>query len=328
MYRRAIVIVSSLIILLIPNLTAAANQPAVPAGQGLEISPPLIELKADPGQTVSTQIKLRNVTKGALVTKDEINDFVAAGENGEPKLLLDQNEQSPYSIKNWLSTIPSVTLQPGEQKVIPITMNVPMNASPGGHYGVVRFTGRPPEIEDTGVSLSASIGSLILVNVSGNVSEQAKISDMYTASGDKRRSIFEYGPINIVEKIQNTGNVHFKPKGTVRLTNMFGKEVASYQLNDKSGNVLPGSTRKFDQTYNKKLLFGRYKAQADVVYGSDSKILSRTISFWVIPYKLILIVIALIVLIIFGIKRYNRHIVKRAGKKSSSDKDEKKNKKK
>lgn len=328
MFRRAVIIFSLLAILLIPNFAAAATQPTPASGQGLEISPPLLDLKADPGQTVKTQIKLRNVTKGPLVTKDEVNDFVSGGEDGQPKLLLDSNEQSPYSIKTWLSTIPSVTLQPGEQKTIPITMVVPQNASPGGHYGVVRFTGRPPELDDTGVSLSASIGTLILVKVSGNVTEQAKISEMYAAKGDKQRSMFEYGPINIIEKVENTGNIHFKPKGTVRLTNIFGKEVASYQLNEKGGNVLPGSTRKFEQTYNKKLLFGRYKAQADVVYGSDNKILSRTISFWVIPYKLILIALAIIVLIVFGIKRYNRYILKKAGKKSSGSKDEAKTKNK
>jgi hypothetical protein len=325
MFRRALIIVSSLIVLLIPNLAVA--QTAQTAGQGLEISPPLKELKADPGQTVITEIRLRNVTKGPLVTKSEVNDFVAAGEDGQPKLLLDNNEQSPYSIKSWLSTIPSVTLNPGEQKPIPITMTVPKNAGPGGHYGVVRFTGRPPELEDSGVSLSASVGTLMLVNVSGNVSESAQISEMYASQKDKQRSLFEYGPVTIIEKIKNTGNTHFKPKGNVRVTNMFGKEVGMYQLNEKGGNVLPGSTRKFEQTLNKKFMFGRYKAQADVVYGSDSKILSRTISFWVIPYKLILIVLAAIALIIFLIRQYNKAIVKKASKKSSSKKkDDKKDK--
>ena len=325
MFRRALIVIGSLAILLIPSIAAA--QAGQTAGQGLEISPPLKELKADPGQTVTTQVKLRNVTTGPLVTKDEVNDFVSGGEDGQPKLLLDANEQSPYSIKSWLSTIPSVTLQPGEQKTITITMNVPKNAGPGGHYGVVRFTGRPPELEDTGVSLSASVGTLFLVNVSGNVSETAQISEMFVTQNGKQRSLFEYGPVTVVEKVQNTGNTHFKPKGSVRVTNMFGKEVGLYQLNEKGGNVLPGSTRKFEQTLNKKLLFGRYKAQADVVYGSENKILSRTISFWVIPYKLILLVLFVILLLVVFIRRYNRYIVKKA-KKSSSSKDEKKNQKK
>lgn len=315
--KRLIGVLIIIIGILLPTLPVSAQNGA---GQGLEISPPLIELSANPGDEVKTQIRLRNVTNGSLVTKAQTNDFVAAGEDGQPKLLLDETEQSPYSIKDWLTTIPSVTLQPQEQKTLEVTMNVPEDVGPGGHYGVVRFTGLPPEVEDTGVSLSASVGTLILVNVSGNISEQAKIAEFYTAKGEAKRWLFEYGPINLVQKIQNDGNVHIKPKGSVRVLNMFGKEVKSFQLNEAGGNVLPGSTRKFEQTLEQKFMFGRYRVQADVVYGSENKIISRTISFWVIPYKLIFITLLVIVLIIFLIKRYNKYIVGKA-RKSSSKKD-------
>lgn len=296
-----------------------ANAQQSSSGQGLEISPPLKEFSANPGQVVKTEVKLRNVTTQTLVTSSQLNDFVADGESGQPKLLLDNTEQSPYSIKSWLGTIPSVTLKPKEQKSIPITISVPADASPGGHYGVVRFTGLPPGVESTGVSLSASIGTLFLVKVSGNIVEQANISNMFTSQSGKQRWLFETGPVNITEKIQNTGNVHFKPRGTVQVKNMFGRETALFQLNENGGNVLPSSTRRFDQTLNKKFLFGRYTAAADVVYGSNNKIISRTISFWVIPYKLILIVLLAIVLIIFLIRRYNKHIIKKAQKGNSKN---------
>lgn len=324
--RRALVILSALTVLLIPNLVGA--QSAQQTGQGLEISPPLLDIKADPGQSLQTEVRIRNVTKGPLIVKPQVNDFVAAGEDGQPKLLLDDTEESPFSIKKWIVVSNSLRIEPGEQKKYSITLNVPKDAGPGGHYGVVRFTGLPPEIEDTGVSLSASVGTLVLVNVSGNISEQARVSEMYTSKGDKKRSFFEYGPVTVVQKIQNTGNIHFKPKGTVRIVNMLGKETASFQVNDKGGNVLPGSTRKFEQTLDKKFLIGRYKAQADLVYGSDNKIISRTISFWVIPYKLIIIIIGAIALLIFLLRQYNRYIVKKARKQSSSKKDEHNTKKK
>ncbi len=314
-FVRLLVIIPAFAFVLLP-LTAQAQQGN--AGQGLEISPPLLDLKLNPGQILHTTIRLRNVTTGPLVAKAQLNDFVAAGEDGQPKLLLNENEQSPYSIKSWLSTIPAITLQPKEQKPIPITITVPKNAGPGGHYGVVRFTGTPPGVEGAGVSLNASIGTLILVNVSGNVVEQANISDMYTMQNGKHRWLFEYGPVSLVEKIQNTGNTHVKPSGTVRVVNMLGKDTATFKLNENGGNVLPGSTRKFEQVLGNKFLIGRYKVQADVVYGSTGKIVSRTISFWVIPYKLILIIILIIVLLIFFMRRYNKHIIKKAQKKSGT----------
>ena len=97
---------------------------------------------------------------------------------------------------------------------------------------------------------------------------------------------------------------------------MFGKEVASFQLNQNKGNILPASIRKFENTLEKKLLFGRYKVQADLVYGSEKKIITASHTFWVIPYKLILLAIAIIVLLYFLIRGYNRVILKRANRKS------------
>ncbi|MBP7806993.1 DUF916 domain-containing protein [Candidatus Saccharibacteria bacterium] len=293
-------------------------------GQGLEISPPLIELKTDPGKTVTTTIRVRNVTQDTLVTKSQTNDFVANGEDGKPKLLLEEDEKSPYSIKDWIVSIPTVTLKKGEQKPIKVTLRVPDNASPGGHFGVIRFTGTPPELEDTGVSLSASVGTLMLVNVSGNTSESAEISELYTAQNGKQRSLFEYGPVTIVERIKNTGNVFFKPSGTIRVNNMFGREVQTFSVNENGGNVLPGSTRKFEQELSNKLLFGKYTVQADIVYGEKNSIITESTSFWVIPYKLIAIFLGAILLIVFFIKRYNKYIVNKAQGKSGRKRDGKK----
>ncbi len=288
------------------------------AGQGLEISPPLVDVKADPGQVIKTQLKVRNVTKETLVVEAEYNDFVASGEDGSPKILLKDEEQSPYSIKDWLSTIPTATLAPRQQQTFDVTITVPKDASPGGHYGVVRYTGTPADAQGSGVSLSASIGTLMLVRVSGDVQESAKITELFSARDGKKRSLFEYGPVGIVTKIENTGNVHIKPKGTIRVSNMFGKTVQDSQLNPSGGNVLPKSTRKFSQQLNKKLLFGKYKVQADVTYGEENKIISQTASFWVIPYKLLAIGGALLALLIFLVTRYNKFIVKRSKKKHSN----------
>jgi hypothetical protein len=310
-FRRSIAAISAVTLLLIPALASAAQ---APAGQGLEIAPPVISLTANPGQVLHTQMRVRNVTSQTLLARAQYDDFVANGEEGQPKILLDKSEQSPYSIKDWIRTIPAVTLASQQQQTVDITLNVPKNAAPGGHYGVIRFTGAPPDVDETAVSLSASVGSLMLVTVSGNVQEQARIAEISTSQNGKKQSLFEYGPVTITTRVENTGNVHLQPKGTIHVTNMFGKQVGNFQLNQANGNVLPKSIRRFNVTLDKKLLFGRYKAVADVVYGKDSTIITSSTTFWVIPYKLILICLAVVFAIIFLIRRYNRLIVKRAQK--------------
>jgi hypothetical protein len=335
-FRRILTTLCLLAVLFIPAVARAQNS----GGQGLEISPPLIDLKADPGQTKTIQIYVRNLTQQTLVVSGEVNDFVAAGEDGQPKFLLEQGESSPYSIKDWIKTVPKVTLVPNERKTVNVVLDLPDNASPGGHYGVVRFTGTPPELEGTGVTLSASVGTLVLVNVSGNIVEQANLVEIYTTKyckqekesdpacpeNPKKQSIFEYGPITIGVRLKNEGNVHFKPSGNIRVTNMFGRETASFKLNEQGSNVLPGSVRKYEQTMQKKLLFGRYRVHADVVYGSNNTILSVSKTFWVIPYKLIAVAVGAIALVIFLIRRYNRVIVKRASKKQGQNAGKRKQK--
>jgi hypothetical protein len=313
-----------LFLLLVLCLGAAGGHTSAQTpGQALEISPPLIELKADPGQTLNTQLRIRNVTQGTLITKAQINDFTAGEDEGQPKILFDEKETSPYTLKSWVSPIPDATLQKSQQLTVPVTLTVPKDASPGGHYGVVRFTGLPPELADQGVALSASVGTLFLVNVSGNIKESADISKIVTLTHGQPRNLFEYGPVTIDTYIKNTGNVHIKPKGTMRITDIFGKEKATYTFNATGGNVLPASTRKFEYVFNKKLLFGPYKVTADLVYGSKNTIVSSTHTFWVIPYKLILGVLGLLAILLFAIRQYNRYIVKRAQKTKTNAKTKK-----
>ncbi len=287
------------------------------AGQGLEISPPLIEQRVDPGQSLSLTIRLRNVTQSTLVARARVDDFVAAGEDGLPQLLVDENaEPSPYSFKEWVGPLDQLTLVGGEAKTLDIALNVPATASPGGHYGVIRFTATPPELEDTGVSLSASIGTLVLLNVSGPVTEQLTFADFFASRGGKRGSFFEYPPITFTERFENSGNVHVKPSGSLRITNIFGQEIASLPINnvERGGNVLPASIRKFEQSLEGKTMIGRYSATASVTYGDDNKTLTRSLSFWVLPYRLLAAIAAGIILILFtfrsSLRGYKRRILK------------------
>lgn len=328
-HRRAIFIVASVLFLAFGlNRALAQDQQA---GQGLEISPPLVDISSDPGKTVKFEITLRNVTSSTLIAKPSVDDFIAEGEEGQPKLLLDDNgEPNPYSISEWVKPIADLRLEPQKAETAHITMNIPSDASPGGHYGVIRFTAVPPELEDSGVSLSASIGSLVLVKISGEVVEKAVFEEFYTSAGEQRKSLFENGPITFVQRIKNEGNTHIKPHGTVRVTNMLGKEVGVLTINENGGNVLPGSIRRFAQEMPNKWMFGRYKAEANVQFSGQN--INSNLTFWVIPYKLIAIIagiaIVLIIVLRYLLRAYGRRAVEKAHQSKSAPKKSVKPKKK
>lgn len=291
------------------------------AGQALEIAPPVINISADPGQTITTQIKLRDVSTSKLLVKSQVNDFVAAGEDGTPKLILDEGETNPYSLKAWVDPLAQMLMEPRQVKDLPVVIRVPANAAPGGYYGVIRFTATPPELQDTGVSLSASLGSLVLLRVNGAAKEGLEIAEFSMNSGGKATTLFESTPVTFVERLKNTGNIHEQPAGQVTITDMFGNNIGLVNVNLPPRNILPASIRKFDQKLDdtiigKKMLFGRYTAKLVVTYGSSKQTVTKSLVFWVIPWRLIAsVIVGLIVaffLLRFGIKRYNQSILDRS----------------
>lgn len=303
------------------TITKVSAQDANNAGQALEIGPPVINISANPGQTVTTDISIRDISSSSLVVRSEFNDFIAGGEDGTPKILLEEDETSPYSFKNWLTPLPVLTLQPREVQTLPITFTVPENASPGGYYGVVRFTGTPPELEGTGVSLSASLGSLILLTVNGEAKEELSIEEFSVNKEGRGGWLFEAAPLTFVQRLKNTGNIHEEPGGLVTVKDMFGNVVATLPINQPPRDILPQSIRKFEVPLDKtvigdKVLFGKYTADLTVTYGADNQAITSSITFWVIPYTLIgIILIALVggfIALRFLIKRYNRHIINKS----------------
>jgi hypothetical protein len=290
-------------------------------GQALEIGPPVLNLSGDPGQTIKATISLRDISSTSLIVKGQFNDFVAGGEDGTPKILLDDAEASPYSFKSWVSPLPNLTLKTKELKNLPITITIPTNASPGGYYGVVRFTATPPELEDTGVSLSASLGALILLKVNGEANESLAVEEFSASHDGRTGSLFEAAPILFTERIKNTGNIHEQPTGLVTVKDMFGNLVATLGVNQPPSNILPGSIRKFESSLDStnignKILFGLYTAELSINYGADKQVVTSKLSFWVIPYTLIIVGIVVLVggfiALRYFVKRYNRHIIKKS----------------
>jgi hypothetical protein len=328
--RRHLIIIGSFVILAIAGsstIVTATDAATLQntGGQALEIAPPVLNLTANPGQTINTKISLRDVSKTQLIVTGQVNDFVASGEDGTPKILLDQTEPNPYSLRSWVRALPQLKLNPRQIDALPVTISIPTDAAPGGYYGIVRFTATPPNLKDQGLSLSASLGALVLLRVNGNVKENLSVASFDVSKGGKTGTIFQTAPLSFVERIRNNGNTHEEPAGQVIITDMFGKKTAAVNVNLPPRNILPQSIRRFEQPLDSsvigdKQLFGRYTAQLVITYGPTKQSVTVIKTFWVIPYTLIAFVIAALVIgfvvLRFVIRRYNRSIITKAQKNS------------
>jgi len=128
-------------------------------------------------------------------------------------------------------------------------------------------------------------------------------------------SFFEHGPVGFLVRLKNSGTVHEQAKGDITVTNWLGKKTQTISVNATGGKILPDSIRRFQEDLGSKQLFGHYTATLALTYAGN-KPLNAKLGFWVIPWKLLtLLLIGLIILIWLlkvGLKRYNEHIISQA----------------
>ncbi len=326
--RKLILILAVLIVVAAQLLPGAAMGAATNSGQALEIAPPLINLRGSPGQTISAQVYIRDVSNSPLIVTNQIDNFVANGESGVPKILLNNNQPDPYSLQGFIQPIKPLLLKPQQVEKLNINVAIPLDASPGGHYGVIRFSGQAPSLNGkNGVAVSASLGALVLLTVNGNIIEHLSLSSFNVSPGNgksKPSSFLQGAPFTLSEVLLNSGNEHVIPTGIVTIKDMFGREVMAMNINGEQGNILPSSKRRFQEVVtainsNHKLFFGRYSASINIDYGTPKKTLTGTMTFWVIPINLIVLWIVVLIggffLIRWLIKRYNQHILDKAQNK-------------
>lgn len=291
-----------------------------PPGNGLRITPVRQELTLEPGQNESYSIEVTNVTTSRTTVNAVVNDFESDDETGQPRLLVNTDEPAPFSVKEFIDLPGEFELAAGESQSVSISVRIPGDALPGGYFGAIRFeAGAGSGSGDGTVALSASVASLLLVSVPGEAEEGMSLDYIEARRGDNGGKFFEYAPDTIAVRLENDGNTILKPIGRVAIKNMFGNEVYSYEFNGGQvrGNILPKSGRIFENSTENIGPLGRYTIEANLSYGDGGgNIITATSSFWVVPWKLLLVAAAVIAFIVWfatrGIKIYNRRIVERS----------------
>jgi hypothetical protein len=180
--------------------------------------------------------------------------------------------------------------------IIQGSVQIPANAAPGGKYFAVFFEPDTSLPEATGTeqqeaaSVSIRIAGLIYLRVSGPISEGASVTK-FSAPG-----FSEYGPVEITTEIKNNGDYHITPNGQITVKDIFGREIAKGDLAET--NIFPDASRKIISKLGTKWMVGRFTASLDATYGESEKALASTLSFWVFPWKLAVVIALAIIIII------------------------------
>jgi hypothetical protein len=294
---------------------ASYAQQAAPSGSGLSISPTVSQLNIKPGGTNHVDITLKNITVDDVIAKGEVDDFKADNNTGNPQIITNSKEPTPNSIKKFISNIDDVPLAKGQQKSVIIGLDVPQNATPGAYYGIIRYRAVPKALATPGpgqVALTASVGTIVLITVPGQVREQVQVNGIHVFRGARESSFFIRPPTSIGIAITNFGNGFVRPFGTVEVHDVLNKTISTFQFNNPKqlGNILPNSKRTFSNNIKGLNKVGRYTVIASVSYGSGSQVLTLKKNFWYVPIWLVILLLLILGGLIFlaarAYRQYNR----------------------
>jgi len=252
--------------------------------------PTRVDVIADPGQTVTAEVKLRNDSPVYQMYSIFIDDFIVSDALGTP-IPVSSTTGNRWSLKSWISAPEVVPVDAKDIQVVKLTFKVPLTALPGGHYAMITYQPNPDlkkgDQRQTANLIGQRVGTLLYLTVSGPITQKAEITKFST---DK---FIEQGPVTFSGSIQNLSDVHINPKGTVTIYGPLNNKVAEIPV--EVGNVFPEINREFKVVWNQKWGYGRYRADLQLAYGTIGGILTTSILFWLFPIRLVIYILILII---------------------------------
>jgi len=267
----------------------------------LKVSPTLLDLKSKPGGALQSTIVVTNELDESVTLEPVVYEAIPnSNENGNADYV---EKTSNSTLANWIDVtkLGVITLAPKESKEMPVFIVIPQDAGPGTHLALMTWKTPKGEDQPGAASILNAVGVNIALDVAGQAVEKGDIVNFIT-EGDVKK--YDKLPVTFVTKLNNSGNRHFLPKGTITVKDMFGKEVVSlpFLQTNSGGNVLPKANRTYKATWDSGFAFGKYTAVLDVMLGGAGK-KTATYEFWVMPAGLAIlwVIILIVVLLILGL---------------------------
>lgn len=339
----------------IPKVLAATAQQTTTEPLSIEISPLPIKLTVKPGNSVSTDLRVRNSGTQPETLKVSLKTFTAEGPDGHVVL---HNPTPNDSFINWVHFDKTQFLAtPGQWQTIKMTIDTPKNAAFGYYYAVQIGSATTPKPQAGATRLQGAVAIFVLLNADAPGATRDIKVNRFSAD----HSTYEFLPAKFTIQVRNIGNVHTSPHGNIFIKRG-GKQIDVLNINDAEGQVLPKSNRQFNAEWAdgfpvyttakgedgqplkdskgnekkqlswdfsniSKLRFGHYTAELLLIYndGHRDVPITGTLSFWVIPWRIIfafLIVVLAPAVFVYVImrRRYGRRLKMSGRSKHSREK--------
>jgi hypothetical protein len=312
--------------ILLPSSIALAD-PTAPAT--ITTSPVATSLNIQPGQSETTTLSVENNGTTPISVAVELRTFSASGDGGEAAIS-NGSDQSDPSLGYVHFSQTTITANPGVWTPIKMTISLPVNANLGYYYAVL-FQPLLSIKSQKGASTYLSSNAILVLVDTGSTNEVRRLEvSSFTAT----KKLYEYLPATFNVKVHNSGNIFLPPVGSIYITRTetLSNVIATLGVNKVGGRVLPESSRVFSASWDQgfpsyvpatldgqpvdkkngqpvlhlqwnyadanNFRFGKYYAHLVLAYSNGQRDIPivATVSFWVIPWKLILIALVLLLI--------------------------------
>jgi hypothetical protein len=278
---------------------------------------------AKPGSSVSRDLRVQNSGSQTERLRTVVKTFTTNPNTGE---VVFSEPTARDDFVKWISfDKPTFDAPPGEWQTVKMTIALPATAAFGYHFAVQfeRATPVKPKPGTTGIEGAVAL----FVQLNAERPDASRKAEVVSFTANKKS--YEFLPAEFTVKVKNTGNVHLAPFGNI-LIHRGKTQVASLNVNSTGGYILPGSSRLFKASWSdgfpvyvtkvdsngkpitdkqgkpertlkwnlgqaSKLRFGHYKADLLLIYNDGQRDIPVTgsVSFWVIPWRVIFLIIAI-----------------------------------
>ncbi|MEJ3744905.1 hypothetical protein WEI85_16610 [Actinomycetes bacterium KLBMP 9797] len=262
-----------------PTLTWAVQ----PAGQNGPDGRRWVERTLDPGQVVTERLAVRNFGRGTAVFALKAADGYLT-DKGRFNML--RSNQESVDGGTWIRVQDKVTVGPNETKVVPFTITVPRDATPGDHPAGIAAT-----VTSTGgtVAVESRVGFRVMMRVSGTITAALTVDDLTTTYRHSWNP-FAAGTIRVRYRATNDGSVAVTGAGQVTTTELFG--LSTHDTPADVAEVLPGGRREVDLRIAGVWALGPVRTSVDLTpavldggpAGAEIRRASTTVTVWTLPW--------------------------------------------
>lgn len=257
---------------------------------GIQISPTKFVWNLKEGETKTERVIVKSYAEKELTVTMEVEDFIVKEDGSTPELFIPDasHPRKAYDVIGWITPPDSFTIAPGGVKAVEFTVRVPDDQPTNGYYGSLLFRtgGLNSDDEGSKIGLSYRIGALIIMAVQGDqpMKFESELLDFYP-----EKKVFWETPSVLYTKVDNTGNIHYPMFGNIDVTR-FGKKFHEIEMKPRLlyPNTDPVQWREIMPTDIWD--FGYYTATL-AMHSEDGSIqLGKSASFFVIPWKGLVII--------------------------------------